>query len=281
MTANLLIAVFAVSGLRTLKWIGLAAVIAYPGLVLLLYLMQRQLLYLPAVTHSLPAEAGLPQARELVLNTSDGEKVIAWYVPPSHAKPLIIYFHGNAEILAWRVDRHLKLVADGTGLLALSYRGYAGSSGNPTEEGLHRDADAAYGFAAAQVRIERIVAWGHSLGTGVAVRLAAERRLGGLILEAPYTSTADIGAMRFPFVPVRTLMKDQFRSDLWIGSVTAPVLVMHGARDHVIPIAFGERLFALIKSPKRFVCFPEGGHIDLDDFGALAAVGEFLAAPPT
>ncbi len=268
-------------GLGALSWIGAAAILGYAGVVLLLYLMQRRLLYLPAATRSGPAEAGLPQAGEVVLDTSDGEKVIAWYVPPSAGKPLIIYLHGNAEILGWRVDRHLKLIADGTGLLALSYRGYAGSTGRPTENGLHCDADAAYGFAAGEVPAEQIVAWGHSLGTGVAVRLAAERKLGGLILEAPYTSTADVAVMRFPFVPVRRLMKDQFRSDLRIGKVTAPVLVMHGVRDRVIPIALGERLFALINSPKRFVRFSEGGHIDLDDFGALAVVADFLARRPT
>lgn len=263
-----------------LKWVGLAVILVYPGLVLVLYLMQRSLLYVPAATRLLPAEAGLPQAREVVLDTSDGERLIAWYVPPSDAKPLIIYLHGNAEILAWRVERHLELIADGTGLLALSYRGYAGSTGSPTEEGLHRDADAAHAFAAARMPPERIVAWGHSLGTGVAVRLAAKHRIGKLILEAPYTSTADIAAMRFPFVPVRLLMKDQFRSDLRIGRVTAPVLVMHGVCDGVIPIAFGERLFALVRSPKRFVRFAGAGHADLDDFGALAAVRDFLDNPP-
>jgi uncharacterized protein len=262
------------------KWVGLAAVLAYPGLVLLLYLVQRSLLYVPSAMRSLPAEAGLPQAREVELHSCDGEKLVAWYVPPAETKALVIYFHGNGEILAWRVERHLKLVADGTGLLALSYRGYAGSTGSPTEEGLHHDADAAYAFAAVRVPYTRIVVWGHSLGTGVAVRLAAEHRIGRLILESPYTSIADIAAMRFPFVPVRPLMKDQFRSDLRVGRVTAPVLVMHGARDRVIPIAFGERLYALIRSPKRFVRFAEGGHVDLDDFGALAAVRDFIDHPP-
>src|SRR5262249_21339625 len=154
----------------------------------------------------LPAAAGLPAAEEVVLTTTDGERVIAWHVPPRGEQPVVLYFHGNGEIVAWRVERHRKIVADGTGLLALSYRGYAGSTGEPTEEGLHRDALAAYEFAAARYPADRIVLWGHSLGSGVAVRLAAARRIGKLVLEAPFTSTADVAAMRFPFVPVRLLM---------------------------------------------------------------------------
>jgi fermentation-respiration switch protein FrsA (DUF1100 family) len=259
-----------------LKWTGGAAALGYAGFVLLLYLFQRTMLYIPAATHMSPAEAGLPQAKEVALSTADGEKVIAWHVPPREGKSIIIYLHGNAEILAWKVDRHRKLVADGTGLLALSYRGYAGSTGVPTEAGLHRDADAAYEFVAARVPPDRIVVWGHSLGTGVAVRLAAERPIGKLILEAPYTSTADVAAIHYPFVPVRLLMKDQFRSDLRIKEVGAPVLVLHGARDDVIPIAFGQRLYELVPGPKRFVRFPEGGHVDLDDFGALEEARHFI-----
>jgi fermentation-respiration switch protein FrsA (DUF1100 family) len=237
------------------------------------------LLYHPVATRTSPAAEGLPEAEEVVLDTSDGEKIIAWHVPPRRDRPVVIYFHGNAEIVAWKVERHRALISDGTGLVALSYRGYAGSTGEPTEDGLHRDAAAAYAFAVARYSPERIVLWGHSLGTGVAVKLASERPIGKLILEAPYTSTADVAALTFPFVPVRLLMRDQFRSDQRIGRVTAPVLVLHGARDDVIPIAFGERLFGLVGARKKFVRFPDGGHIDLDAHGALAAVREFINAP--
>jgi hypothetical protein len=179
--------------------------------------------------------------------------------------------------VAWRVERHRALIANGTGLIALSYRGYAGSSGTPTEDGLHRDADAAYAFAVARYAPERIVLWGHSLGTGVAVRLAAEKPVGKVILEAPYTSTVDVAAGLFPFVPVRWLMHDQFHSDERIGAVKAPLLIMHGARDDVIPIAFGERLFGLAHQPKRFIRYDRGGHVDLDDFGAGDAARAFIA----
>src|SRR5262249_25908496 len=175
------------------------------------------------------------------------------------------------EIVAWRAERHRALIADGTGLIALSYRGYMGSTGTPTEEGLHRDAEAAYAFAVARYAPERIVLWGHSLGTGVALKLASEKPVGKVILEAPYSSTVDVAAGLFPYVPVRWLMKDQFRSDLWIASVKAPVLIMHGGQDDVISIRFGERLFALAHEPKRFIRYDKGGHIDLEDYGAGTA----------
>jgi pimeloyl-ACP methyl ester carboxylesterase len=187
---------------------------------------------------------------------------------------------GNGDTLNWRVGRDRSLIADGSGLLAVSYRGYEGSTGNPSEDGLHLDAEAAYAFAIDhQIAPDRIVLWGHSLGTGVAVGLAAERTIKALVLEAPYTSIADVAAMNYPYLPVRWLLKDQFHSDWRIGDVTAPVLVFHGDKDDTVPISFGQRLFGLIKSPKCFIRFPLGGHVDLDDGKILASIHDFLARP--
>ena len=123
--------------------------------------------------------------------------------------------------------------------MALSYRGYAGSTGRPTEAGLIADARAAYDFAVKRYGAERIVLWGESLGTGVALALAAERPVARIVLEAPFLSAVDIAAGVYPYVPVRWLMKDQFRSDLRVAKVTAPVLVLHGDRDNVVPISSG------------------------------------------
>jgi fermentation-respiration switch protein FrsA (DUF1100 family) len=203
-------------------------------------------------------------------------------VPAQPGKFAIIYFHGNGDVLALRVPRLREIFADGTGLVAVSFRGYAGSTGHPTEQGLLADAAAAYDFAAERYAPERIVVWGFSLGTGPAVALAATRPVGKLILEAPYTSTVDVAASAFPIVPIRRLMKDQFRSDEKIRNVTAPVLVMHGERDPGISMRLGERLFALAHEPKRFVSFHDGGHDDLDLHGSISAVREFLYAvtPP-
>jgi len=259
------------------KWFLVVVVLGYGGLLALMYVFQRKLMYFPDATRTPPAQAGLAQAEEIRLTSSDGEKLIAWHVAPRGAKPVVTYFQGNGGALNLRVGRFHWLIEDGTGLLALSYRGYGGSSGSPSEAGLIRDAVAAYDFAAARYAPARLVLWGESLGTAVAIALAAEHKVGGLILDAPFTSAADVGAAAYPFVPVRWLIKDAFRSDRRIARVHAPILVLHGERDPIVPIRFGERLFALANEPKRMVRFPQGNHVDLDDHGAVEAVRSFIA----
>jgi len=260
-----------------LLWIVMLALSGYFGLVAFLYLAQRRFLFHPQSAHPAPAAAGLPQAEETVVSTDDGAHVVIWQVPPRGEKPVVIYFHGNAEIVASRAKRHRELTADGIGLVALSYRGYMGSTGSPTEDGLLHDAEAAYRFATSRFPSCPVVLWGHSLGSGVAVALASRHQVAKIILEAPFSSTVDVAAGMLPFVPVRWLMHDQFRSDQRIGAVHAPLMILHGARDRVVPIALGERLFALAHEPKRFVRFPDGGHADLDQYGATAEVQRFLA----
>jgi fermentation-respiration switch protein FrsA (DUF1100 family) len=256
-----------------------ALLVAFGGFVVLMYLAQRSLMYLPERQRVLPAAAGFPQAEEVVLDTEDGEKVIAWHVPPRDDRPVVLYFHGNGGSLRYRVDRFRALVEDGIGLLALSYRGYGGSTGRPTEAGLIADAVAAYRFALARYPAERLALWGESLGSGIAIALAADHKVGRVVLESPFTSAVDVGARVYWYLPVRLLMKDAFHSDRRIGKLTAPVLVMHGERDNIVPIHLGERLYALANEPKRFLRFAAAGHNELDRYGALAAVREFLDRP--
>ena len=238
--------------------------------------MQRRLQYFPERQRTTPRAAGLPEAEETVLDTADGERVIVWHVPPRQGRPVFLYFHGNGGSLRWRDERFRALIADGSGLVALSYRGYGGSSGRPTERGLVEDAAAAYAFATARYPAERIVLWGESLGSALAVAVAAEKPVGHVVLEAPFTSAVDVGAQHYWFVPVRLFMKDQFRSDLRVGKVTAPVLVVHGENDAIVPVTLGERLYGLIRAPKQFVRVAGAGHNDLGD-QAVAAAKQFIA----
>ncbi|SDN83943.1 alpha/beta hydrolase [Afipia sp. GAS231] len=265
--------------MTVLKWLLIVVSIGYAGGLVALFFAQRSFLFpIPTVARTSPLQAGFGEAEEHVLDTADGEKVIVWHVPAKPGHPVILYFHGNGDFLAGFFGRFHHLIADGTGIVALSYRGYAGSSGHPSERGLKNDAAAAYAFTVARYDAARIVAWGFSLGTGVAVALAADRPVGRLILEAPYTSTAEVAASLFWFMPVRFVMRDQFRSDERIGQVTVPLLIMHGERDRAIPIYFGERLFALAHEPKQFVRFPEGGHENLQNFGAIETARHFINA---
>lgn len=268
-----------------LLWAGAIAFGLYAGLVATLYLTQRSLMYFPETVRTTPAQAGLPEARTVPLTAADGVRITAWYVAPQDDKPVIVYFHGNSGALRLGVPRFRKLIGSGIGLVALEYRGYGGNPGTPTERGLIADGDAAYAFAAAHYPASRIVLWGQSLGSGVAVAIAAKRPVDRLILEAPFTSAAALAALHYPYIPVRLLMKDQFHSDRRIRKVTAPLLILHGMRDQVTPYAMGERLFELANKPKHIVRFLDGGHDDLDANGALYAVAQFLAgeldpAPP-
>ena len=260
-----------------MKSIVVFLLVFYAALVGLMYVAQRSLMYFPDRQRVAPAAAGLPQAAEETLTTSDGERVIVWHVPPREGRPVVLYFQGNGGGLSLRVPRFAALVNDGIGLIAVNYRGYGGSSGSPSEDGLIADARAAYDFATARYEAKRVVPWGESLGSGVAIALAAERPIGRVVLEAPFTSAADVGAGAYPFVPVRWLMKDQFRSDERIARVSAPVLVMHGERDRVVPIRLGEKLFELARGSKRFVRYPQAGHEGLDAYGALDEVKKFLS----
>jgi uncharacterized protein len=257
------------------KTLAVVVLAGYCGLAAVLYFFQRSMMYFPATDRATPAGAGFAKADELQLATADGERVIAWHVPPRDGRPVIVYFHGNGGNLGHRITRFRALTDAGYGLLALSYRGYGGSSGRPTESGIMLDAKAVYEEAARRYG-DRLVLWGESLGTAVAVALAAERAATAVILEAPFISTLALATSHYPIFPVSWMMKDQYRTDLKIAQVTAPVLVMHGERDDIVPIAHGEAIFAAVTAPKRFARFPAGGHVDLGDHGAVAAARAFI-----
>jgi fermentation-respiration switch protein FrsA (DUF1100 family) len=265
--------------MTALKWFVVLASVGYLGGLVVLFFVQRAFIFpIPQTVRTTPQAAGFPEAEEQLLTTADGERVIVWHVPAKPGHAVVIYFAGNGDFLAGLAGRFRAITSDGTGLVALSYRGYAGSSGRPSEHGLLQDAAAAYAFTSARYGADRIVAWGFSIGSGVAVALAADQPVGKLILEAPYTSMVDIAGPLLPIVPVRWLIRDQFRSDQRIGRVSAPLLIMHGARDATIPISFGERLFALAHEPKQFVRFHDGDHNNLDDYGAIERARDFIGA---
>jgi len=263
--------------IAVLKWTAIIALCLYAGVAAVLYLTQRSLMYFPETIHTMPAQAGLPEAEEVPLTASDGVRISAWYVAPQDGKPVVVYFHGNGGALRYSVPRFRKLIGAGIGLVALEYRGYGGNGGSPSERGLVADGEAAYTFAAARYPAKQIVLWGQSLGSGVAVAIAAENPVGRVILEAPFTSAAAVASIRYWYMPVRLLMKDQFHSDRRIRKVTAPLLILHGVHDRVVPYAMGERMFELANKPKHIVRFLDGGHENLDANGALQAVARFIA----
>ena len=216
---------------------------------------------------------------EYILRTADGLQLLSWYSPAKESKFTIVYFQGNAGTIGSRGFKARKFIDSGHGLLMVGHRGYGGNPGNPSEAGLILDGEAGLAFLEQMgVTAGRIVLYGESLGSGVAVALAAGpgRKAAALILESPYTSIEDVAASRYWFAPVRLLLKDQFNSIARIRKVQSTVLILHGKSDRIIPVDQGTKLFEQANEPKQIHVFPSGGHSDLYDHGADHVVLSFL-----
>jgi hypothetical protein len=151
--------------MTVLKWLAIIAAVGYAAVLAVLFFRQRTMLFpVPTTTRTSPDAAGFPEAEEHILSTADGEKIIVWHVPAKPRRSVVVFLPGNGDFLAGRVARFRGITSDGTGLVALSYRGYAGSSGEPSERGLLQDAAAVYAFTSARYDADRIVVWGFSLG---------------------------------------------------------------------------------------------------------------------
>lgn len=239
---------------------------SYVAILFYLYLYQRNIIYLPERTMEGPVSYGMVGVQELRLATVDKVNIIAWYAPPPNADaPVIVYFHGNAGKLADRGEKLSLLQRQGLGVLAVSYRGYGGSGGSPSEEGLYEDGRAAIHYLLNQgIAPDRIALYGESLGSGVAVQMATEFKVRALVLEAPYTSVSQRAAEIYPYIPVRWLLKDHFESLAKITHIHCPVLIFHGEKDPTIPVSHGKRLFEAAEVPKELHLFPEVGHTEFD-----------------
>ena len=265
----------------TLATLLAGACLLYLALLAALVVMQRRLMYFPAGPAGTASSHGLLEADTLTLRTADGESIQAWYRPPADGRPLYVFFHGNGGTLAIRVPWLRLLSSDGSGFLAIDYRGYGGSTGHPTEAGLLLDGEAAYAEAR---RLgydpRRIIIIGESLGSGVAVATAARHPVGALVLDSAFTSTVDIAAAEYWMFPVRLLMKDTFESAARIAGVAAPKLFLHRSGDPIIGVAFGRALFALARPPKTFIEVPGDGHMTLWDPTVTARMKAWVAALP-
>jgi fermentation-respiration switch protein FrsA (DUF1100 family) len=242
------------------------------------YALQRSLMYFPAAALPSPAAAGVPEMVPVTPRTDDGMALVAWYAAARAPRsPTIVYFHGNAGNIADRAYKVRPMLDAGLGVLLVSYRGYGGTPGTPSEAGLFADGRAALDFLSSHgVAAEKIVVYGESLGSRVAVRLASERRLGAVVLEAPFTSAADTGQRAYPFLPVRQLIRDRFDSLSRIAAIGALLLIVHGERDRVVPVDHGRRLLVAALEPKEGVFLPEAGHNDAFEYGAMGVALEFL-----
>lgn len=207
---------------------------------------QRGFLYKVAPTWIAPETQDIPRAESYALTMADGVTLRGWRIPPAGGNALtFLYFHGNANGLDRRAGRFRLMTADGSGLVALSYRGYGGSGGAPSEAALLSDARAIYAELTKSTPESRIVLFGESLGSGIVLDLARQVNARAVILDSPYLSVLARGQESYPWLPVSLLLVDQFRSDLKIAAVPSPIFIMHGAADRTVPPTDSEKLAAL------------------------------------
>ncbi len=268
-----------------LKILGLLVVV-YAALVAGCTVIQRSLMYFPDPSLPSPAAAGAPGFQAVTYQTADGLELVSWYRPAKKGPTgrdlaTIVYFQGNGGNIAGRIFKTRPLFEAGYGLMLVGYRGYGGNPGKPSEEGLYYDARAAMAYLQDQgLAMDDLVLLGESLGSGVAVRMAWETRVRAVMLEAPYTSTVDVGQSAYFFLPVGLLMYDRFPSIDLIADIQAPLLVVHGEQDGVIPTRLGRRLFQAASQPKEAHFLPGAGHNDMFEHGLTDIELEFLAQLP-
>jgi uncharacterized protein len=268
---------------RTLFSLLKGAVIVYAMVVGILWFMQDSMLYHRSDGAPMLNDATLLPKREIVcLTTADGLNLRSWLFRAARADaPTVLFFHGNAGDIGNHLPFAKFMIDAGYGVLALEYRGYGGNPGAPDEEGLIADGRAALAFLETQgIPDSNIVLFGESLGTGVAVQLAAEHDVRAMILRSPYTSIADVAQLQLPYLPARWLVRDRFDSLAKIGRNKAPLFIFHGATDTLIPLALGRELFDAASEPKTWLTLDGVGHNDVQTPQAERAVLDFLAQLP-
>ena len=246
------------------------------GLPLVLWLMQDQLIFMPRRLPDADREAfarRIPNLESLFIE-SDGVKLHAWHLKAPTGAPLVMYFGGNAEEVSWMVEEAARR-APGTGWLIVDYRGYGASGGSPSEKALVGDALLWYDRISAERK--NIYAFGRSLGSGVAVQLAAARPLAGIIVVAPFDSLVEVGKRYYWYVPVSLLLRHRFDSMEYAPRIKAPLLCLVAQSDEIIPVSHSKRLYDAWGGPKRWVDLEGAGHNSTDDAPAFwRAIGEFL-----
>jgi uncharacterized protein len=239
-----------------------AAIVLVCALGLLHYLANWVLYYPAKYPEGFWDSQQLVGASDAWIETSDGVKLHGWWVEREGSPLVTLFLHGNAGNLTYRAPRIQEIVAAGSSILMLDYRGYGKSSGRPSERGLYRDSEAGFIYLLGKgYRPEQIVLHGESLGTAVAIDLASRRPCAGLILEAPFTSAGDVAATVVPFFG--PLLVRSYNSLPKIRWIRVPKLFMQGDRDEVIPLRMGQQLFAAAQGSKTFWVIPGAGHNDI------------------
>ncbi len=265
-------------------FLNIACVLAvtYVGWAAVLYVLQRRIVFARGGGIPDRGAAGVPEMSEVFVTAGDGQKLLAWFQSPRVGRDTVLYLHGNAGTIEGRGFKIRPFLDSGYGVLLLEYRGYGGNGGRPSERGLVSDGlEAMATLAEWGISADRVVLYGESLGTGVATAMATALNHEGkaakaVILEAPFTSVADLASGRYPILPSRMLIKDPFDSLSRIAEIGAPLLILHGLGDHTVPYEHSERLYRRASEPKTLALLEGAGHTDVHDHGAMDEISRFL-----
>ncbi|HVP08706.1 MAG TPA: alpha/beta hydrolase [Burkholderiales bacterium] len=260
---------------------SLAAILAVVvvGVPLLMFLLQERLIFFPQPLDAAQREAIGRQfsfAKQLFIQSESGERLQAWYVPGAPGKPLVLYFGGNAEEVSWMLP-DARTRAPGIGWLLVSYRGYGGSEGSPSEAAIRADALRWHDYAVKELGATRVIAFGRSLGSGAAVFLASQRKLEAVVLVSPFDSLVEVARHHYPLLPVRAFLRHPFDSASRAPGIAAPLLCIAAARDEIIPAVHARRLYDAWGGPKRWLLLEEAGHNTTDSHPLFwTSVTDFL-----
>ena len=252
-------------------------ILCYLLLVVFIFFYQRNLLYHPFENNYTTEEANFSY-EEIFVPTSNGHKLKAWF----HKKDLkqkktLVFFHGNAGNLSNRIYK-LNLIKNfDINFLIVAYRGFSGNKGLPTEEGLYQDArDVLKWINKQEIADKQIIIYGESLGTGVSIEVAQNKKYAGIILESPFTSMVDAGKHYYSYLPVSLLLKDRYESINKLKNIKIPILVMHGERDKIVPFYMGKKIFEQANEPKHSYFPKEDDHMMEYNEKLLQVIQRFL-----
>ena len=242
---------------RIFLYVFLSSIILYVSVCTYMYVFQRNFLYHPDKNNYLRSEKLNADTKEISVPSTEGIALKAWFYKNPQNKYTVLFFHGNAGGLGNRIYKLNELKNLNLNYLIISWRGFSGNKGSPTEQGLYSDARSALKWLEkSNISKSKIILYGESLGTGVAVEVGQNQKFAGIILESPYTSIVDAAKIYYPYLPVDLILKDKYLSLKKIKNINSPTLIMHGGADIIIPIAMGKKLFDEVQS-KKYGYFPQ------------------------
>ena len=243
------------------------------------YIFQRNLLYHPKENNYF-GDTLTVEIEKVKINTQDGIELLSWY----HNKNLnsyktILFLHGNAGSLENRIHKINHFKEMNVNFLLISWRGFSGNKGKPTEKGLYEDAKSAVAWLKSKgVNENNIIIYGESLGTGVATEIAQNKNFAGIILESPFTSMVDAGKNKYPYLPVRLLLKDKYESNRKIKNIKSPILIMHGKVDNLVPFDMGKKMYELANEPKYYYFSEYDDHMMEYNEKLLQVLKDFISS---